>query len=141
MTYRFDGYNWLVRLKKGELLVENLTKLVRDEQIQGAWISGLGGALWAELGYYDLEDKKYYWQKRDDLPEITSLQGNVAWKDGEPVLHIHGSFSDTNLQGVGGHVKELMVGGTCEILLHRWYEEPGLTRSVDKETGLTLLDV
>lgn len=141
MTHRFDGYNWLVKLEKGELLIESLSKLVKDEAIQGAWISGLGGALWAELGFYDLEQKQYHWQKKNELLEITSLQGNIAWQEGEPVLHIHGTFSDRNMNAFGGHVKELAVGGTCELLLHRWNEEAGLTRSKDLETGLTLLDV
>lgn len=141
MTYVYDGYNWLVKLNKGELLVENLLEVIKKENIKGAWISGLGGALWAELGYYDLEKQEYFWQKLDDVPEITSLQGNVAWKEGQPVLHVHGTFSKKDMTAVGGHVKELAVGGTCEILLHRWDDEVGLTRSEDTETGLVTLDV
>lgn len=140
MKWRFDGYNWLVRLEKGELLVENLMKLVKQENIRGAWISGLGGAERVELGFYDLPSKTYNWQKFDKLLEITSLQGNVAWDSEEPVLHVHGTFSDENMRAFGGHVKELEVAGTCEILLHRWYEQ-GLSRSQDDKTGLKLLDL
>lgn len=141
MKYRFDGYNWLVRLEKGELLVEQLTKLVREEDIKGAWVSGLGAAQWAELGFYDLDSQKYKWKKLDQLLEITGLQGNVAWNDGEPALHIHGSFSDREMRTFGGHVKELQVGGTCEVLLHRWYEHEGLRRVQDDKAGLRLLDI
>ena len=141
MTYRFDGYNWLVRLQKGEKLVESITKLIQDKDIKGAWISGLGGALLAELGFYNLETKEYQWHVFDELMEITSLQGNVAWSDDQPMLHIHGTFTKADFSAIGGHVKELTVGGTCEVLLHRWYEEDGLTRSLDEETGLTLLNV
>ena len=141
MTYKYDGYNWLVKLNKGELLVESLLEVVKKEDIKGAWVSGLGGVVWVELGYYDLEGQQYHWQKRDDLPELTGLQGNVAWKDSEPVLHLHGTFSDAQMRGFGGHIKEMAVGGTCEILIHRWYEEAGLTRSEDPETGLVTLNV
>lgn len=141
MTYSYDGYNWLVKLNKGELLVKTLCEIVKQEDVKGAWISGLGGSAWVDLGYYDLDDKDYHFTKRDDLIEITSLQGNVAWKDNQPVLHIHGSFSDKNNLSYGGHVKELEVGGTCEVMLHRWYKPEGLTRSIDSETGLNLLDV
>lgn len=140
MKWKFDGYNWLVRIEKGEKLVETLTRLVKNENIKGAWISGLGGAEWAELGFYDLPTKAYKWQKLDRPLEITNLQGNVSWDGEEPVLHIHGTFSDENLQAYGGHVKELEVAGTCEILLHKWYEQ-GLARSQDDETGLKLLDL
>ena len=135
----FDGYNWVVRLEKGEKLIESLTELVKKENIKGAWISGLGGAISAELGYYSLEEKEYHWKTLDKLLEITSLQGNVSWVDGEPKLHIHGSFSDENMQAFGGHVKELTVGGTCEVMMHALQAE--LTRSQNDDTGLELLDL
>ena len=139
MNYNFDGYNWLVRLNKGEQLVTSLTKLVKKESIKGAWISGLGGALSAELGFYHLEKQEYEYKKLDQLLEITSLQGNVSWVGDEPKLHIHGSFSDETMQAFGGHVKELTVGGTCEMLLHA-FQTP-LTRTLNEEVGLPLLDL
>lgn len=141
MKYRFDGYNWLVRFDRGEKLVEGLTKLIRDENIRGAWVVGLGAAESAELGYYNLDTKAYEWKKLEQLLEITSLQGNVAWDGDQPVLHLHGSFSDHELKAFGGHIKELQVGGTCEVLLHRWYEQEGLHRTQDTTTGLKLLDL
>jgi uncharacterized protein len=141
MKYRFDGFNWLVRFDRGEKLVEGLTAIVKKEKIKGAWVSGLGAAESAVLGYYNLETKAYEWKQLDQLLEITSLQGNVAWEGGVPVLHIHGTFSNHDLQALGGHVKELVVGGTCEVLLHRWYEEEGLRRSQDETTGLKLLQL
>jgi uncharacterized protein len=138
MTYQFDGFNWLIRLNKGEKLVDQLTKLVQQESIKGAWISGLGGALSAELGFYQLDKQTYEFKNFDQLLEITSLQGNVAWLDGQPKLHIHGSFSDEHMQAIGGHVKELTVGGTCEVMLH--IIQSDLTRTHDDEVGLDLLN-
>jgi uncharacterized protein len=140
MTYKFDGYNWLVRFDRGEFLVEGLTKLVKRENIQGAWISGLGAAQSAELGFYDLDKKSYRWKRFDQLMEITSIQGNVAWDGDEPVLHMHGTLSDETMQAHGGHIKELQVGGTCEVLLHRWYAD-ALHRVPNSDTGLKILDL
>ena len=139
MKYKFDGYNWLVRLEKGEQLIASLTQLVKDEEIKGAWISGLGGSLSVELGFYMLEKQVYNFKVFDQLLEITSLQGNVSWHEGEPKLHIHGSFSDENMQAIGGHVKELTVGGTCEIMLHA--VQADLVRKHNDEIGLDLLDI
>ncbi len=141
MTYRFDGFNYVVRLEKGEQLIASLEELVAKEQISGAWLSGLGAALWVELGYYDLENKEYIWKRIDETLEITGLTGNVAWSDGKPALHIHGSFSDKSMNGYGGHVKELSVGGTCEVFLHMLQGNEKLQRKQDKDTGLNLLDV
>lgn len=140
MNYQYDGFNWLIRLKKGELLVENLVKFARKEKIKGGWISGIGGALWAEVAYYDLQAKGYEWKRLDKALEVTSLQGNIAWDNKEPTVHIHATFSDTNMQSIGGHLKELQVGGTCEIFLHNWFQD-NLTRLHDDETGLKLLDL
>jgi predicted DNA-binding protein with PD1-like motif len=140
MVYKFDGFNWLVRLESGERLMENLLDVVRRENITGAWLSGLGAARWVELGFYDLGAKRYKWQKIDKLLEITSLQGNISWDGNEPVAHVHGVFSDETMAAYGGHVKDLGVGGTCEILLHRWYSGQ-LTRALDEQTGLKLLDL
>jgi uncharacterized protein len=141
MTYTYDGYNWVVKFDKGDLLVGGLTKLVREENIRGAWLSGLGAALKAELGYYDLQNQHYNWKTYDEVLEILSLQGNIAWSNGDPVLHIHGTFSGADMQAIGGHVKELTVGGTCEVFLHQWHEEAGLVRAHDQQTGLNLLSL
>lgn len=140
MTFRFDTYNWLVRLQKGELLVEQLTALIQVQNIESAWISGLGACQWVELGYYDLDKQLYKFKKIQQPLEITNLQGNIAWDGSKPALHIHGSFSDNNMQAYGGHVKELEVGGTCELFLHRWYEGK-ISRVRDAKVGLKLLDL
>lgn len=141
MTHKYDGYSWIVRLQKGDQLIENLTTFIKKEEIKGAWISGLGGALSATLGFYDLEKQEYIWQDFNELMEITSLQGNIAWKGDEPALHIHGTFTKADFSAIGGHVKELVVSGTCEVLLYKWRGSDGLTRTLDDVTGLTTLDV
>lgn len=140
MKYSFDGYNWLVSLEKGEKLMENLIGLIDKEKIKGGWVSAIGAAISAELGYYDLKEQEYRWHKVDEIMEITSLQGNIAWKDEKPILHLHGTFSKADLSCVGGHVKDLVVGGTCEVFIHRWYDEK-ITRSKNTKVGLDLLDV
>ncbi len=140
MKYRFDGYNWLVRLETGEKLIESLTSLAKAQKIGGAWLNGIGTATWAEIGFYDLNQQKYIWRKFNQHVEITGLQGNISWDGDKPTLHIHGSFADSDMQAYGGHVKELEVASTCEVLVHRWYES-GLTRQLDETTGLKLLDL
>jgi predicted DNA-binding protein with PD1-like motif len=141
MTHIFDGTNWILKFNKGELLVKKLLEFATTEGIQGAWISGLGGVLWAEIGYYDLEKKEYFFQKVHDIPEATALTGNIAWSDGAPALHMHGTFSRADLSAVGGHVKELCVGGTVELFVQPLQNNMKLTRSKDQETGLNTLDV
>lgn len=136
-----DGYNYVVRLDKGEKLVESLEKYFSGNKIaESYWISGLGAAVWAELGFYDLEKQEYMLKKIVEPLEITALTGNIAWDGDKVILHIHGSFSDKNMKALGGHVKELEVAGTCEMMLHKWYQGR-LGRKHDDSVGLNLLDL
>lgn len=135
MTYSYDGWNYLIVLKKGEELVENLQKFASETDIKAAWVSCIGGALEVELGFYDLDNAAYRWQTFESLSEITGIQGNIARDEAdEIVLHLHGNFSDETYQTIGGHVKRLIVGGTCEIFVHP-FRQPAV-REFDEETGL-----
>lgn len=140
MKFRFDGYNYIVRLEKGEQLVSSLVKLIKEQKIPTCWINGLGGAERAEIGFYNLETQEYEWRKVNEPLEIVSLQGNITWAANEPSLHIHGAFSKRDGNTVSGHVKEVIISGTCELFLHRWYGE-NLTKKVDPDIGLKLLDL
>jgi len=140
VKYIIDDTYIVIRFDKGDLLIKNLTELVKSEDIRGAWLSGLGAAQWVELGFYSLEQKAYQLQKFDKLLEITSLQGNISWHQNEPVAHIHGTFADDEMRAFGGHVKELSVGGTCEVILNRLPIGTRLMRKKDDSTGFATFD-
>jgi len=140
MTYNFDGYNYLIRLEKGEHLAASLEQFMRETGIEGAWVSGVGGALEATVGFYNLETKQYQWKTFDQLQEILSLQGNLAHSEqGEMMFHLHGVFAGDNYQAIGGHIKDLVAGATVELFVHRAYQP--MHRKMDQNIGLQLLDL
>ena len=139
MKHKFDGYNYLVRLEKGEKLVESLLSFAKQQKIAGAWISAIGAVSNIELGFYDLNAQSYKWQSFDQDLEITSLNGSLAWEGEEPIVHLHGTFSDEQMKSVGGHIKEAEIAGTCELFIHVWNSDQ-LHRNLDVGTGLKLLD-
>jgi predicted DNA-binding protein with PD1-like motif len=141
MKFVFDGYNYTLRFEKGEQLVDNLTRLIREQELKGGWVVGLGGLSWAELGFYDLNSQEYKWTKIDGPLELTNLTGNVAWNGDEPALHLHATVSDTGFLTRGGHLKEAEVSGTLELFIHRWQSDERLNRSKDEKTSLNLLDL
>lgn len=139
MKSRQIGSDYLLRFEKGELLIDNLLQFVKEKSIKAAWLQGLGAALWVEIGFYHLGSKEYTFNKIDKEVEISSLTGNIAKVDGQPFAHIHLVVSDENFQASGGHLKELAVGGTCEILLKAIDQD--INRRLDDDIGLKLLDL
>lgn len=140
MTYSFDGYNYLVRLERGERLGECIEQFVDATGIDGGWVSGVGGTSEVILGFYTLDTKKYQWRTFDRLMEIASLSGNLAYDEqGKMMFHLHGVFADEEYQTVGGHVKDLMAGATIELFIHRSFQP--VHRKMDEAVGLQLLDL
>ncbi len=132
--------SYLLRLERGEDVIESLIEFARKNHIKGAMFHGLGGASHAAIGIYKLsEDREYHFTDFDGDLEIISMNGNISWSDDEPVVHCHATISGPDLQAYGGHVKSMTVAGTCEILLDT--RTGPLTRSLDEGIGLKLLDL
>lgn len=127
----------LLVLERGEELHKALDAYAKEAKLDSAWLSGLGGAGSVTLGFYDLPRERYQWKTFDSPLEIVSLTGNLSIVDGEPFWHIHGVFSGPDYKTIGGHVKELTVGPTCE--LHVTSLSVPLTRELDEDTGLKLI--
>lgn len=140
MKYSYDGFNYWARFDKGERLSESFQQFFEETGIDGAWVSGIGAALECELGFYNLDNQEYQWQKYDGMREILSLQGTLAKNEaGDMMFHLHGTFGDENYQTIGGHVKDLVVGGTLELFIHRSFVP--LQRKTDKNVGLQTLEL
>ena len=131
----------LVRLERGEDVIQSLLQLAAHHNITGAMFHGLGGASAATLGIYRLsEDKAYHYTNFDGDLEIISINGNIATDEaGQHMVHAHATISGNDLQAYGGHVDELIVAGTCEILVD--LRTGPLSRKQDDEIGLKLLDL
>ncbi|MFA6089566.1 MAG: PPC domain-containing DNA-binding protein, partial [Candidatus Woesearchaeota archaeon] len=83
-----NGY--IIRLEKGEEIIELLTKFCKNNKIKSGIITGIGGTDNACLKYYDLEKKEYLSKKFSGKNyEIVSLNGNISLIKNEPFMHIH----------------------------------------------------
>lgn len=140
MKFSFDGFNYLIRLDKGDKLSSSLDTFMKETKLEGAWVNGLGATLKATLGFYDLDKREYRWQEYDGLREIVSLTGNLAYdQDGSFVFHLHGVLSDEEYRTVGGHIQDLTAGATVELFVHRAYQPT--KRKLDESVGLNTLDL
>ena len=139
MVSREVNNGFLIRLEKGELIHEQLKAFCSENNITAGWISGIGGALWAEIAFYHLDEKAYEFDRIDELLEIACLTGNVALDKDEVTIHIHAVVADENSHSYSGHLKEAAVAGTCEIYLHV-FDEP-IEREHSEEIGLKLMSL
>lgn len=133
-----SGGETILVLDRGEELLSSLNNYAKERDLSSVWLSGLGAAEKMTIGYYDLATRSYVWTEIDQgIVEILNLTGNLTFFEGEPLWHIHGVFSGTDLKAFGGHVKEMYVGLTCELRLTA--VDAKIERRYHNETGLNLI--
>ena len=121
---------YLMVLREGDRLFEEIETLALKEKIPSANLTGLGFVN-AKFGFFNFETKEYD-PKEFEKVELASMQGSIAWQDGKPSLHCHGTVTGKDFQAYGGHLLEATVStGSLEILitvhdkkLQRIKEEP-----------------
>ena len=128
---------YLVRVDRGEELVEKIVEFCQKENINGAWVEGLGAGDKVELSWYDLNKKEYIKKVFEEPFEIVNLSGNIALADKKPLLHAHVTLTNTNFQSFGGHLHSLRISGTGEIKITNFNKI--ISRAMDYNTGLKLL--
>lgn len=137
MEYRKFEDSYVVRLNKGEEVIEKLKELCQKENIKLAEITGLGASNLVEIGIFNVNTKEYNTKVFEGMFEITSLIGNVTRKDGEVYLHIHINFGDENGKVMGGHLVRSRISATSEIIVRVINGE--VERKLSEEIGLNLL--
>lgn len=137
MEYLKTGNHYIVRLDKGEEIMQKLTELCRKEQIRAGSIVGLGAADQAVVGLFDTSTKVFKKKEIACPMEITSIIGNISTKDGETYLHIHVTLCDENLQAIGGHMASCRISATAELTVTA-FDGCTVEREMNDEIGLNL---
>ena len=132
---RFDNA-YVIRMDQGEEVMATLTALCEQEGIRLASVEAIGAVDRAVVGLYDVDKKVFHRKEFQEPMELTSLLGTVTEKDGKPYLHLHATLCDANMQTRGGHVNELHISATCEMVLRLLPGSVG--RRPDEATGLNL---
>lgn len=136
MEYRKFGDTFIVRMDRGEEVTAMLTGLCEKENIRLAQVDALGAIDHAVVSVYDVPTKTFYKKEFNEPMEISNLCGTVTRKDGRVYLHLHVTMCDKNLLAHGGHVNELRISATCEMVVRILGGEVG--RELNEETGLNV---
>ena len=89
MRFKKIGNKIIVRIDKGEEIVESLKVICKRNKVKLGKISGIGATDKVKIGFFDIEEKEYHPKEMDKCFEITSLLGNVSTKEDEVYLHLH----------------------------------------------------
>jgi hypothetical protein len=127
----------ILRIDRGEDVVETITKFCVKEGIVNAYFSGIGAVETLTCGYYNLDEKQYHFKDYAEPLEVVSLSGNVILRDGKPFVHVHGVFTDTENRVFGGHIVEMKVHVVLEVMLTPL--QSALERHMDDCIGLALM--
>ena len=134
MNYRKANDKIFVSLQTGDLINESIRKIAVEENISNAWINGIGAIDNVEVGYMDIENKKYQKRNFDEHYELLSLIGNITYKDREPFVHTHVTFSNTEYNVFGGHLFDAKITATGEIVLS--LADSKIDREYNKNIGI-----
>lgn len=131
---------YILRLEKGEEIIQTLTKFCIEQKISGGSLSGIGGIQDVCISYYDIKSKKYVPKNySEEVYEMISLLGNISLVDNTPFAHLHITIAGSDHQVLGGHLSSATVAVTCEIFLH--ITNAPLYRKTDEEFGLKFLEM
>ena len=138
MEYKRFGDHYLVRIDRGEEVMESLLEFCRAEKILLGSVSGLGAADYAKIGIYRVSDRKFEGKEYYGEQEVASIVGSITQKDGEPYLHLHANLCDDSMNIHGGHLTACRISGTCELTVT--VMEGHVGRRYDDVTGLNIFD-
>ena len=122
-----DSMYYCFRLKKGQDLKKEIEKFVKEKNISGVILSGVGCLSHLNVR---LADGETCLDKSGSF-EIVSLMGTLS-VDG---VHLHISVSDNDGVTIGGHLKDgCIVNTTSEIVLLS-IDKYVFSREFDETTG------
>lgn len=136
MVYKKFGNKIVVRIDRGEEILEKIKELALKENIKLASISAIGAIDELIVGVYDVAKKEYYSNEFKGDLEIVSLLGSINTMNGDFYTHIHLSAGNEKGEVFGGHLNKAVVSGTCEMVVS--LIDGTVDRFYDDETGLNI---
>jgi len=137
MDYRRFQDTLLVRIDRGEEIIEQVRIVAEKEHVRLASVEALGGVDDFTVGVYDAAKRQYETHRFTGAFEIVSLTGTITEKDGAFYQHLHMSAGNRQCEVFGGHLNRAVVSLTCELVMRIL---PGaVDRSPDPETGINIL--
>lgn len=128
---------FILALKTGENLFQALLQCAKKMNLKSASISGLGGLDNVSVAYYNLETQQYQTKVFEPMHELISMNGNIAFFEGQHFIHIHAALGTHDYSVIGGHIMDATVNPSGEITIIPL--SGTIQRAFDSQTGLKLM--
>ncbi len=127
----------LLVFASGDEVVSTVEAFAREQNVTAAHFTAIGAFSDAVLGYFDWAGKEYEEIPVREQVEVLALNGDIALKDGQPIVHAHVVLGKRDGSAHGGHLLEAHVRPTLELVLD---ESPAhLRKEHDAASGLALI--
>ena len=136
MEYRKFGNTLVVRIDKGEEILESVKVLAEKENIKLASIQALGAINDFTVGVLDTATRQYRSNSFKGAYEIVSLTGTINTKNDAFYCHLHLSAGNDKGEVFGGHLNRAVVSATCEMIVT--LIDGRVDREFSDEIGLNL---
>ena len=136
MKFKKFGNKYIVRIDKGEEIVETLKNFCKANDVKLASISGIGTVNSATIGLFKTSTKQYELKLLLGDFEIINLNGNVSSMKEEVYLHLHITLSSSSFNTLGGHLNSAVVSSSCEFVIDMI--DGVLEREFDEDVGLNI---
>jgi len=128
------------KVEPDEDIIDSIIEMIKKYNIKSGLINCIGALKKFTLGYFDLESKEYLKKNFDEYVELVSCMGNISFKDGAPIVHLHISIGTKDYGIFGGHLfQPSIVSITGEVYIFEI--DIKLNRAEDPQFGLSLLNI
>ena len=114
----------MVFFDPGEEAIEGLTSFARDNDIEVASFTAIGGFESASIGFFNQETKGF-----DEIPfderqvEVLSLVGEIMTDGDDPLVHGHVVLGRRDGSTLGGHLLRGVVRPILIVTVNEWSRE------------------
>ena len=136
MDYRRFDNTYVIRMERGEEIVEQVRRFAEREGVKLASVQALGAVDDFTVGVYNVAEKQYHARSFQGAYEIVSLVGTINTMNGEVYTHLHMSAGDEEGRVFGGHLSRGVISARVEMVVTLI---PGtVDRQLDESIGINL---
>jgi predicted DNA-binding protein with PD1-like motif len=129
---------YAVIFSKGDDAMSGLTDFAISHHIDDAHFTAIGAVNGATLAWLDPVAKIYHRIPVTQQVEVLSLVGDMTSFNGKPIVHMHAVLGKPDGTTIGGHVFELNVNPTLEVMVT--VNSVPLKRKPDDASGMKVID-